>query len=187
MIKFLTIARVLYDKGFKELTECASYFKGACTDIEFSWLGDIDEQYPQFVHKNEVMMLHDQGIINYLGFHKDVRKYIHDADCIILPSYHEGMSRVLMEALALSKPIITSNISGCKETVKEGINGFLCEPRNTESLIYAVKRFLVLSDIERKEMGKQSFIYAKERFDVRDVIRVYDSILNSIIIADPQN
>ncbi len=180
MIKFLTIARVLYDKGFSELIECASYFHDSDQNIEFQWLGDIDEGYSQFVSRSEVEKYHNDGIINYLGFQPDVRKYIREADCIILPSYHEGMSRVLMESLAMYKPIITSNIPGCKETVMNGINGFLCEPQDAKSLICAVNNFLSLSEDEKILMGEKSREYAESRFDVRNVIKVYDQILNEI-------
>lgn len=181
MIKFITVGRVLYDKGYCELAECASFYKDKGIEAEFQWLGAIDPEYPQFVTLEEVQRLHNKGIINYLGFHPDVQKHIQFADCVILPSYHEGMSRVLMEALALGKPIITTNIPGCKETVIYGENGFLCEPRNSSSLINAVGKFLKLSNEQREIMGKRSRSYAEERFDVKHVIDVYEKIINEIV------
>lgn len=181
MIRFLTIGRVLYDKGFQELIDCASFFKERKESVEFQWLGPIDTDYSQYVKKEEVLTFHNKGIINYLGFHSNVIEYINKADCIILPSYHEGMSRVLMEALALSKPIITSNIPGCKETVIEGENGFLCEPRNSQSLIDAVEMFLNLTPEQRELMGKRSREYAERRFDVKNIINVYDALIKDIL------
>lgn len=181
MIKFLTIARVLYDKGFKELTDCAAYFKEKGADVEFQWLGGIDTDYSQFVSEEEVRDFHNKGTINYLGFKSDVRSYIENADCIILPSYHEGMSRVLMESLAMHKPIITTNIPGCKEMVKDRGNGFLCIPKDSQSLIEAVEEFLLLSPDQRKLMGIKSREYAETRFDVKKVIEIYDEVVKSII------
>lgn len=180
MIRFLTIARVLYDKGFSELIECAKFFKEKGKDVEFQWLGGIDEDYSQFVSREEVLSCHNKGLINYLGFQSNVNDYIKKCDCVILPSYHEGMSRVLMESLALSKPIITSNISGCKETVMEGINGFLCEPKDSSSLIKAVESFLSLDEQKRSEMGIHSRKYAEERFDINKVIQEYDKIVRFV-------
>lgn len=184
MIKFLTIARVLYDKGFCELIECARFFKGNGYPVEFQWLGGIDCGYSQYVSEEEIYLCHEKGIINYLGFKQNVQQYIKDCDCIVLPSYHEGMSRVLMESLAMGKPIITSNISGCKETVKEGENGFLCEPRDGASLIRAVGKFLNLDDKQRAEMGIKSRKYAEDRFDVRKVIVKYEDLINSLVTTN---
>lgn len=181
MIKFLTIARVLYDKGFSELASCAAYSIKMGYNVEFQWLGDIDEDYSQFVSREVIMDLHNKNIINYLGFQKDVRKYIKDADCIILPSYHEGMSRVLMESLAMNKPIITTDIPGCREMVIDGKNGFLCIPKDKQSLIDAVEKFINLSNDERNKMGKHSRQYAESRFDIKNVIKVYDDIVASLV------
>lgn len=91
------------------------------------------------------------------------------------------MSRVLMESLAMRKPIITTDIPGCKETVIEGSNGFLCLPKDSASLIKAVCKFLSLSESERKNMGVRSREYAKERFDIRNVMRIYDDVIENIV------
>lgn len=181
MIKFLTIARVLYDKGFRELIECANHYYRLGYDVEFKWMGSIDNEYSQVVSKEEVMKWHNAKVINYIGFHHDVRNYIKDADCIILPSYHEGMSRVLMESLAMRKPIITSDIPGCRETVIEGVNGFLCQPRNAKSLIECVDKFMKLTIEQRLQMAIESRTLAENRFDINNVIKVYESIINHVL------
>ena len=177
MIKFLTIARVLYDKGFNELIECAKFYSSPRYNAEFSWLGAVDTEYSQAVPEKEIMKWHNSGIIKYLGFHHDVRNYIKESDCIILPSYHEGMSRVLMESLAMHKPIITSNIPGCRETVIEGINGFLCQPHDAKSLIECVDKFFKLTTEEKRNMSIESRKLAETRFDINNVITVYNNIL----------
>lgn len=179
-LKFLTVARVLYDKGFCELVQAASILNRSYGNIEFQWLGAIDTGYAKFVAKDEVDRLHERGIINYLGFQKDVREYMRAADCIVLPSYHEGMSRVLMESLALRKPIITTNIPGCRELVDDGINGYLCEPRDVGSLACALEKFMKLSEEERIRMGEMSREKAEAQFDVKSVIAIYESIIAAI-------
>lgn len=180
MIRFLTIGRVLYDKGFSELVKCASTIQNKYYDVEFQWLGGIDKEYPQHVSHEEVMKYHNDGVINYLGFHSDVKSIIQMADCIILPSYHEGMSRVLMEALAMGKPIITTDIPGCKEMVKEGLNGFLCKRADSESLTNVVEKFIMLSTEERNKMSECSRDYAEKRFDIKKVISIYDKIVSEV-------
>ena len=174
---FLSIGRVLYDKGYKELIEASKTIQQSHKDVEFQWLGPIDESYPEFVPENQIMTDQSNGWIHYLGFSSDVRTYIKQADCIILPSYHEGMSRTLMEALALGKPIITTDIPGCRETVDEGKNGFLCKPRDSYSLQQAILKFLKLPSESINEMSQYSRRKAESQFDVKKVIRIYEEIL----------
>lgn len=170
------IARVLYDKGYAEYVEASCAVHKEYSDVEFQLLGRIDEEYPKHVPEEVVMKDHKNGNICYLGFVSDVRAVMRAADCIVLPSYHEGMSRVLMEALAMGKPIITSDIPGCRETVDEGENGFLVPARNSEQLVVAFKQFLQLSQEQRCEMGKKSREKAERQFDVRKVIEIMREI-----------
>lgn len=177
-ITFLMIGRLLYDKGYKEYVEAAKMVKQQYPDTVFNLLGGIDNEYPNAVPESEVLRDNDSGIINYLGFRKDVRNIINKADCIVLPSfYNEGLSRVLMEGLAMSKPIITTDMPGCKETVEDGINGFLCKPRDSISLANCCLKFLALKAEERILMGQYSRIKAEREFDIKDVIAVYDGII----------
>jgi len=180
MTKFLTIGRVLYDKGYKELVEASKIIRRDNPDVEFHWLGPIDESYPAHVPLEKVLEDQENGDIVYHDFSNDVISFLKGADCIILPSYHEGMSRTLMEALAVSRPVITSDIPGCREAVDEGVNGFLCEARNSASLVEAIKCFLKLSEEERRAMCENSRKKAESRFDVKKVISVYDAILSKL-------
>ena len=151
---FLMIARLLYDKGYEEYVNTAEAIRKEYPDCEFQLLGSVDVAYPNHVAEERVNDDHEKGYIRYLGYQPDVDRYIGRADCIVLPSYHEGLSRLLMEGLAMGKPIITTDIPGCRETVMDGKNGYLIRPRDTESLIEAVKKFLSLSDTARDAMGK---------------------------------
>lgn len=182
MITFLMIARVLYDKGYQQFVDAAKVLTKEFNNVNFSLLGDVDEEYPNNVPRNIIEQDVSNGFISYLGYIPDVYNVIKNADCIVLPTfYNEGLSRVLMEGLAMSKPIITTNIPGCKETVVNGVNGFLCEPKDTLSLINACRKFLYLSENDRHAMGRAGREIAESKFDVRDVIKVYSSITNKYL------
>ena len=173
---FLMIARILYDKGYQEYVDSARIIRKEFPDVEFWLLGKIDNEYPNHVPEDVVYRDNDAGIIHYLGFVSDVRSIMMSADCIVLPSYHEGLSRVLMESLALQRPIITTNIPGCRETVEEGYNGYLVPSRDANALTVAIKRFLSLTEEERFAMGKHGREKAERQFDVRKVIAIYRKI-----------
>ena len=181
MKTFLTIARVLYDKGYNELIEASRILKREGAACKFQWLGQIDTQYPQPVTEERIMEDQRNGLIEYLGEVEDVRDTIRASDCVILPSYHEGMSRVLMEATAMSKPIITSDIAGCREVVEDGGNGFLCKPRDVESLVAAIKKFMTLDESQVDAMGAKSREIAEAKFDVRDVIKAYETVIDELL------
>jgi len=173
---FLMIARILYDKGYQEYVDSARIIRKEFPDVEFWLLGKIDNEYPNYVPEDVVYRDNDAGIIHYLGFVSDVRSIMMSADCIVLPSYHEGLSRVLMESLALQRPIITTNIPGCRETVEEGYNGYLVPSKDANALAVAIKRFLSLTEEERLAMGKHGREKAERQFDVRKVIAIYRKI-----------
>lgn len=177
MITFLMIARVLYDKGFQQYVEAAQEIIKKYPDTQFLLLGDLDIQYPNHVPLSEIKKYVNRGIIKYLGYRSDVVEIIKDADCIIHPSYYnEGMSRVLMEALAMKKPIITTDIPGCRDMVEDGYNGFLCKPRDTYSLQEKINQFLTLPSDTRKLFGERGREIAEKRFDIKYVIQVYHHI-----------
>ena len=180
-IKFLMISRVLYDKGYQEYVDTAKSIRKMHPEAEFQLLGSIDGAYPNHVPEEQVRKDVEAGYIRYLGYHSNVRFDIEEADCIVLPSYHEGLSRVLMEALAMGKPIITTDIPGCRETVDIGKNGFLVKPQDTESLMDAIIKFLALTEDKKHAMGRYSREKAEREFDVLDVVKIYHQITNNII------
>lgn len=173
-VRFLMIARILYEKGYAEYVETAKTLKDQC---DFYIMGSLDTNpaaVPESVVKKDVQA----GYIKHIPFNPDVRKEIATADCIVLPSfYFEGLSRVLMEGLASGRPIICSNIPGCKETVIDGENGFLCKPKDCISLINACQKFIKLPDKDRQHMGIKSRELAENIFDINKVITVYDELL----------
>ena len=179
-IVFLMISRPLYDKGYVEYVEAARQIKRTYKNVEFQLLGPIDTVYPRHIPEKQVWEDHESRTINYLGFVKNVIPIIKECDCIVLPSYNEGLSRSLMEAIAMGKPVITTNIPGCKETVEEGMNGYLVTPKSVESLVTAFNKFMNLTPRQRHMMGEYSREKAEREFDIKKVIEVYKSITDTL-------
>lgn len=178
MVIFIMVARLLYDKGVNEYITAAQIIKNENKDVRFLLLGDFDEQMPNHVHRKVVYKADTEGIIEYLGYRTDVIDIMRGTDCIVHPSfYNEGMSRVLMEALALKKPIITTSVPGCREFVFNGKNGLLCEPKSVESLVRAIKVFLDIDTAKRKEMGECGRRIAEDRYDIDRVKSLYHGIV----------
>ena len=176
-VSFLMISRVLYDKGYKEYVDAARIILKRHPNTEFVLLGDIDENYPNHVPRVIVHRDVADGVINYQGYISDVRPLIQRCDCIIHPTfYNEGLSRVLMEALAMSKIVITTDIPGCRETVEHLKNGFLIAPKNVDALVSAIEQFLNLSAEERTQMQQHSRMMAERDFDIENVIKQYRRI-----------
>lgn len=168
------IARVLYDKGYNEYVEAAK----SNNEAEFRLIGAIDSN-PKAVPREVV---ENEKSINYIGFmsRSEVLEQIHSADCIVLPSYHEGMSITLTEAIALGKPIITTDIAGCRETVDNEVNGYLVPARNGEALNVACKKFISLPYDKRQLMAQHSRAKAENEFGVDKVIKVYEDIIREL-------
>lgn len=171
---FLMIARVLYDKGFKEYVEAAKKIKAQRSDVEFQLLGAIDAGNPSGVPKEEIEDAVNKGYINYLGTTTDVTGVIREADCMVLPSYREGVSRVLMEAAAMEKPIIATNVAGCREVVEDAVTGFLCKAKSSLDLAHKMADLINLTDAQRSLMGQKGRVKIIEEMDLDRVIEIYD-------------
>lgn len=159
-------------------------------DIQFHLLGKADNSNPSSIPLETIQKWEDEKIITYLGVSEDVREHIANASCIILPSYREGIPIALLEAMSMGKPIITTDVAGCKEVIFEktttnnlievGKNGILCQPKNIASLQNAINYFLSLDEDEREKMGKEGRKYAKEIFDIKNIVNFYKQKVKSI-------
>lgn len=172
---FLFIGRLLYDKGLREYAAAAKQLKTAYPQAECWILGHLDDENPAHIQREELVQWVQGGFIHYKGVKDDVRPIIAQCDWVVLPSYREGLSRVLLEAMAMSKPIITTDAPGCKETVVDGKSGFIVPVRNTEALYNAMKTCCTLSSQTQKEMGA----YGRQM-----VIRTYEARIVGNIFAD---
>ncbi len=164
---FLLIARLLREKGVCEYVEAAKIVKRRYPDVNIRLVGPPDPS-PDGIKVNQVTSWHDAGIIEYCGSTDDVRRFISDCSVFVLPSYHEGMPRTVLEAMAMGRPILTTHVSGCKETVVNGENGWLVEKANVKQL--AEKMIWFIENQEQwREMGQKSHKMAHEKFDVHKV------------------
>lgn len=172
---FLFVGRLLKEKGIREFIDAAKSIKRKFPNSSFIAVGDTDTN-PSSLQKNEVAKYQEEGLIKFVGFQQDVRPFIRQCDYFVLPSYHEGTPRCVLEAMAMGRPIITTDAPGCKETVINGVNGFLVPVGDFLSL--ADKMELLLKDDDTAAvMGKESRKIAEEKYDVEKVNRDYFNIM----------
>lgn len=183
---FLLIARLLWDKGVGEFVEAARLIRARCPAARFQMLGFLDVSNPSAVPRQTVNAWAEEGIVQYLGTSDDVRPHLRAADCFVLPSfYREGVPRSLLEAAAMAKPIITTDSTGCRDTVDDGVTGFLCRPRDAHDLAAKMFMFLNMSIAERQAMGARGQEKMKREFDERIVIDRYLKVIGGL--TKPKN
>ena len=176
---FLFFGRMLFDKGIKELVEAAIEIKKEHPLIKFVFIGNIDKSNKTAIKKNEIDDWVKREIIEYHGFQHDVRSYIKKCDCVIIPSYREGMSKSLIESAAMGRPIITTDVPGCRELVIPGKNGFLCKPFSSKDIKENIIKFIKLHKHERQQFCLNSYNLVKNKFDEKIIINKYlDTVLN---------
>jgi glycosyltransferase involved in cell wall biosynthesis len=176
-IQFLLIARLLGDKGIREYLKAASLVRLSYPEINFGLVGWLDNN-PNAISKDELQYFIDSGDIKYYGRLNDVRPAIKESSIYVLPSYSEGTPRTVLEAMAMGRPIITTNAPGCKETVQDGLNGFLVSVKSVDELVEAMKKFIKNPDLII-EMGICSREIAEEKYDV---IKVNNHMLKEMNI-----
>jgi len=170
---FLLIARLLWEKGVKEYVEAARILKESCSDLQFQLLGFVDNNNPRSVSEEQIHKWEHDGYVIWLGSVDDVRPYIAEADCVVLPSYREGTPRSLLEAASMGKPLITTDAVGCREVVDDGVNGFLCKTKNSSDLASVMQKMLQLTDEQRMAMGEKGREKMVREFDEQIVINKY--------------
>jgi glycosyltransferase involved in cell wall biosynthesis len=183
--RFLLIARMLKDKGIFEFVNAAQLLKESGVNADFCLLGFLGVQNPAAISSEQMKEWTDQGFVKYLGVSDDVREHIASADCIVLPSYREGTPRTLLEAAAMGKPIITTDVVGCKEVVEHGVNGFLCEVKNAQDLSLKMKEMLLLSEGQRRMMGENGRLKMEKEFDENIVIQKYLQAIDLALHLQP--
>lgn len=174
-LSFLLIARLLGDKGIREYVQAAKIVKAKYPDAIFNLVGPEDPS-PDGITLCEVEAWHKAGTINYHGGTDDVRPFIEQSNIFVLPSYHEGMPRTVLESMSMGRPILTTNVPGCKETVVNGENGWLVEKANVEQLAEKMIWF-VENQQDWQRMGDKSKIMAIEKFDVHKVNKAILTIM----------
>ena len=164
-IRFLFIGRVMKEKGVDELFEAASRIKKKYPDVFFDLVGPMEDEYDVIIKQ-----LEKKEIITYYGYQKDVRSFIRSCHCFVLPSWHEGMANTNLECASSGRPIITSNIPGCREAIIDGISGLLCIAQNTDSLYKMIEKMILMDYNCRKNMGCNGRKHMENEFDKKKVV-----------------
>ncbi len=165
-VHFLFVGRMMREKGIGEFLQAAAALHSE--KVHFELLGYCDEDW-----QTQLNDAQEKGEIKLLGFDPEVQAYYDACSAVILPTYHEGMSNVLMEASATGRPVIATAIPGCQEIFEEGVTGFGCQPRSAQSLIEAIRRFLALSPDQRAAMGAAARKKMEREFDRQKVVQAY--------------
>jgi glycosyltransferase involved in cell wall biosynthesis len=172
---FLMVARVLYEKGIVEYFEAARQVRAAlgANKVRVQLLGGLDEAGGVGVPRTTFEQWLAEGTIEHLGTSDNVAEHLHRADCVVLPSYREGTPKTLLEAAACGKPLVTTDVPGCRETVEHGRNGYLCQVRSADDLAAKLLQMAQLAPERLAAMGAASRELAEEKFDEQLVLREY--------------
>ena len=164
-VRFLFMGRVMQEKGIDELFGAMERLHQEGMDCSLDVLGYYEEDYAETIRRCE-----EQGWLHYHGYQSDVRPFIEQAHCFVLPSWHEGMANTNLECAAMGRPVITSDIPGCREAVIAGKTGLLCRAKDTDSLYGQLRQFLTLTPEERSAMGQAGRAHMEEVFDKKKVV-----------------
>ena len=165
-VRFLFVGRIMREKGVDEFFAAARRMKQNYGDgVEFHIVGSFEEAYKPVMDE-----LAQAGVVKYHGYQSDMKPFYAMAGCVVLPSYHEGMSNVLLEAAASGCPLITSDIPGCREAVENGVSGYLCPVKNAGALYDAMQRFAELPKDLKTEMGRRGRARMEQHFSKKAVV-----------------
>ncbi len=177
---FLMISRLLRDKGVVEYVDAARQIRRTHPEARFALLGPLGAANVTAISQQDLEDWVEEGVVEYLGTTNDVRPYIAKADWVVLPSYREGAPRVLLEAQAMARPVITTDAPGCRHVVESEKSAFLCEVKSADSLARAVRRFLELDQQERRQMGEAGRSLVSKKYDQSFVIEAYRQRIDSL-------
>lgn len=175
---FLLISRLITDKGILEYIEAVKQLKAEGIDARFQVLGAMDPLHKRGIQVPVIQEWIDANTIEYLGTTDDVREFIEQADCIVLPSYREGTPRTLLEAASSAKPIVATNVPGCNNVVVDNVNGFLCELKSVPDLALKMRRMTILSNNTLQKMGEAGRKKMEAEFGEHRVIEKYINTLS---------
>lgn len=183
-LRLLLVARLLYDKGIAEYAEAGRILAERHAQqpeqvpaIELQLLGPFYPQNPQAILPEQIAHWQSEGWLHYLGETSDVTPYVAGADALVLPSYAEGLPRTVLEAMSMAKPVIATDVVGCRDLVVDEVTGLLCEARNAQSLADAIQRFSQLSLAQRQQMGEAGRARVLANFADAQVLARYDAFL----------
>jgi len=179
--RFLFVGRLLLDKGILEFIDASRAIKRKQSNVQIDVLGPLYQVNSTGISKERLDQWVNEGIINYLGTSDRVYEVFRKTDCLVLPSYREGLSKVLIEAASMAVPAITTNVPGCRDVVVDGHSGFLCEPKNAMDLQKQMDKMLELDAKDVEIMGEHARKRAIQVFDISIVINKYISAVKRIL------
>ena len=178
---FLMVARLMWDKGVGEYVVAARQLKAEFPSVSFRLLGFLDVPSPSAVSRDEVEAWVREGVVEYLGHSDDTVPIYAKSDCVVLPSYREGMPKTLLEAASMGLPAIATDVPGCRQAVVEGETGLLCKARDPTALADAMRRMLFLTPEHRERMGNAARERIVKEFDEKIVVTRYLEVVNGIL------
>lgn len=169
---FLFVGRIMKEKGIEELFDAMKGLLKEGILCSLDILGGYEEDYGEKIKEYE-----KEGWLRYHGYQEDIRPFVRNCHCLVLPSWHEGMANTNLEGAAMARPLITSDIAGCREAVVDGISGYLCRKKNVESLYLTMKKFVNLPHEERKKMGAAGRKHMEDNFDREKILaKTFDAL-----------
>lgn len=178
-IRFFAVLRIMKDKGIEEFLTAAEKIHKKDNRYQFTLAGEYEAETKE-KYKPWIDRLIEQGILRYLGYIPNVKEVMADSHVIIHPSYHEGLSNVLLEAAACGRPVLASDVPGCRETLQNGITGELFAAKDSDSLICAIEKMISYTEEKRRMMGKYGRKYVEDHFDRNIVVEHYRNELKKI-------
>lgn len=179
---FIFIARMLIDKGVHELIEALQYLRtksGTLPNVLF--VGPYADGQTAGISHEQLLAWQSAGLIEYAGNSNDVRPLFAESRCVILPSYREGVPRVLLEGAAMRLPLLATDVPGCREVVQDGVNGFLCKAQDAKDLAEKMQKFMKLKAREVQKMGRCGNQIVAQNFAIPKVLDCYDRAIQDIL------
>lgn len=180
-LQFIFVGRLLKDKGIQELLEATKQVAHSHPNVQFHFLGDVDLGNPASLTNAELEDWKQQPNLVFHGFQSDVKQFIAKSDVVILPSYREGLPRVLLEGMSMEKPCITTDVAGCRRTVDDGITGYVVKPKSSSELQNAILKMVSLSSDELQRMGIAGRKKVLDKFSIEIVVDRYSELIQEIL------
>lgn len=179
--QYLFVGRLLRDKGVYELLEASQQLHNRGIDFVMHIVGDIDTNNPTSLTQEELTIWQSKPFLTFHGYKSDVKNMMANAHCVILPSYREGLPRVILEAMSMSLPVITNDVPGCRSLVTHGENGWLCQVKNVDDLYQKMHSMVALSEEQRNEMGEKGRQRCVQKHDVHIINDLYRQYIEKYI------
>ncbi|HHQ4615743.1 glycosyltransferase family 4 protein [Aeromonas veronii] len=176
-VRFLLIARMLWDKGIGEYIAAAKLVKQRYPQAIFQLLGACDVANPSVISREQMHLWEEEGLVTYLGTTKDVRPFVANADCMVLPSYREGIPRTMIESASMGKPLIVTDVPGCRDVVIPNQTGLLCPVKDAIALAQCCEKIINMDAEQITKMGEAGRAFMASKFDEQIVIKQYSSTL----------